>query len=123
MIVIAGDIPGVAALYPTRRMRKDVPDALAAAIGIDRSLDLIARGRGAPDEVCGECEIIGHCGARAQRPLGAEEARERSQQIPARHPHHSVSRSAQIRLDTAITPNPFAARRSLAPMQMSSVLH
>ena len=108
VIVIAGDIAGVVALYPARRVGKNIPDALAAPVGIDRSLDLIARGRGAPDEVGGEYEVLSRGRARAQRQLGAEQAREGSQQIPARHRHHSVSWPAQIRLGTATTPNPLA---------------
>src|SRR5271168_1624827 len=42
MIMVAGHVARVAVFHPPRRVAKNVPDALAAAVGIDRSLDLIA---------------------------------------------------------------------------------
>ena len=54
VIVVARDIAGVACLHPPGRMRINVPDALAAAVFLDRALDLIARGRCTPDEIRGK---------------------------------------------------------------------
>src|SRR5271155_2662817 len=64
VIVVASDIAGVAPLHPPRRVRIDIPDALAAAVLLDRTLDLIARRRGAPDETRGKCTFFGHRGIR-----------------------------------------------------------
>jgi hypothetical protein len=71
VIVIAGDVAGVVVLHPSRRMRKNVPDALAAAVLIDRAFDLVARGRGAPDEIGGKRRLLG--GSRRQ-PQGVPQA-------------------------------------------------
>src|SRR4029077_12853560 len=42
MIVIAGDIAGVAVLHYAGRMRVHIPDALATPVLVDRAFDLIA---------------------------------------------------------------------------------
>ena len=61
MIVVAGDVAGIVALHPSRRMRKDVPDAFAAAVEIDRAFDLIARRRSAPNEIFRKHHIVRDC--------------------------------------------------------------
>ena len=57
MIVVAGDVAGVAILHRARRVREHVPDALAAPVLLDRAFDLIARGRSAPDEIRRETRL------------------------------------------------------------------
>src|SRR6516225_6860751 len=66
VIVVAGDIAGIAVLHAPGRVGEDVPDALAASVFVDRAFDLIARGRRAPYEVGGKRAIVvGGCtGAR-----------------------------------------------------------
>src|SRR5262249_12545332 len=53
VIVVAGDIAGIAVLHAPGRVGEDVPDALAASVFVNRAFDLIARGRRAPYEVGG----------------------------------------------------------------------
>ena len=79
MIVIAGDIAGVAVLHQARRVAKNIPDAFAAPIRIDRALDLIARGRGAPYEVGGKGVSRGQGRTAAAR--NARQARRRERRI------------------------------------------
>src|SRR5215469_3289642 len=59
VIVVAGDVAGIAVLHAPRRVREDVPDALAASVFVDRALDLIARSRRAPYEVGRKRTIVG----------------------------------------------------------------
>src|SRR5262249_33154620 len=50
VIVVAGDIAGIAVLHAPRRVGEDVPDAFAASVFVDGAFDLIARRRRAPYE-------------------------------------------------------------------------
>ena len=60
MIMVAGDVAVVAAFDAAGRVAEDVPDALAAPVGIDRAFDLVARRRGAPDEIGRKAVILSH---------------------------------------------------------------
>ena len=51
VIVVAGDIPGVAVCDVSGRMTEGVPDGRAAAILVDGALDLVAGGGGSPGEL------------------------------------------------------------------------
>ena len=51
VIVVAGDIPGVAVCDVAGRVTEGVPDGWAAAILVDGALDLVAGGGGSPGEV------------------------------------------------------------------------
>src|SRR5262249_57493444 len=68
VIVVAGDIAGIAILHAPRRMGEDIPDAFAASVFVDGAFDLIARRRRAPDEVGGKRTIVGSGGAVAPGP-------------------------------------------------------
>ena len=51
VVVIAGDVSGVAVPHPTRGVGEPVPDAFAASVVAGRPLHLVGRRRGSPDEV------------------------------------------------------------------------
>src|SRR5260370_1368698 len=51
VVMLVGAVPSRTVLDLARRVRKCVPDRPAAAVFIDRALDLIGRSRGAPGEV------------------------------------------------------------------------
>ena len=50
MVVVAGDVAGVAVQDVARRMREGVPDRGAASVLVYGALDLVGGGRGAPQE-------------------------------------------------------------------------
>ena len=50
VVVVAGDVAGSAPLDGSGRVAEAIPDRLAAAIDVDRALDLVRRGRRAPQE-------------------------------------------------------------------------
>src|SRR5690606_17249014 len=54
VIVIVGDVAGVAVLDVAGRVRVRVPDRLALAVLVPRALDLIGRGGRAPEEAGGK---------------------------------------------------------------------
>src|SRR5262245_6848481 len=88
VIVVTGDIAGIAVLHAPGRVGEDVPDALAASVFVDRAFDLIARGRRAPYEVGGKRPIVGGGSAGARHSTRGEQADGRGQQPSARHDQH-----------------------------------
>jgi hypothetical protein len=54
VIVVVGDIAGVAVSDVAGRVRVSVPDRLALAVLVPRAFDLVSRGGGAPIETVGE---------------------------------------------------------------------
>src|SRR5437660_643961 len=54
MIVVAGNVPGLASRYCPRRVSEDVPDGKALAVLIPGALNLVRRRRHAPEEPLGE---------------------------------------------------------------------
>ena len=50
VVVVDRDVAGAAAAHPTRRVAEGVPDRRPATVLCGRSLDLVGRGGGAPDE-------------------------------------------------------------------------
>ena len=59
MIVVAGDVAGVAVGDATRLMGKDIPDARSPTIFRDGAFDLVTRGGYAPHEVRRQAVIAG----------------------------------------------------------------
>ena len=68
-VVITGHVAGIAVGNPARLVDEAVPDAGPGAIGERRALDLVGRGRSAPEEAGGEADSLRHRG-RASRWLG-----------------------------------------------------
>src|SRR5438128_110681 len=76
VVVIAGDVAGVAVGHASGRVRKARPDARAGSVRERRSLDLIRRGGGAPEEVGRKTEV-GHGTLRVgHEPRGMRHVRE-----------------------------------------------
>jgi len=88
VVVVAGDVAGVAVLHASRRMGEDIPDAFAASVIVDRAFDLIARGRRAPHEVRGKRTVVGSGCTGARHSTRGEQADGRGQQPSARHDQH-----------------------------------
>ena len=59
VVVIAGDVAGVAVPHPPRRVGEPIPDALSATVLVDGPFDLIRGGRRPPDEAGREL-TVGH---------------------------------------------------------------
>ncbi len=57
VVVVAGDVARIAVERRARRVREAVPDAFAAAVFVDRPLDLIRGRRGTPHEIRRERSI------------------------------------------------------------------
>src|SRR5262249_58663129 len=74
VIVVAGDIAGIAVLHAPRRMGEDIPDALAASVFVDGAFDLIARRRRAPYEVGRKRTIVGSGGPGARNSTRGQQA-------------------------------------------------
>ena len=53
-VMVAGDVAGLAVADEARRVREALPDARSRAVGQRRALDLICRGRSAPEELGGK---------------------------------------------------------------------
>src|SRR5262249_56848170 len=87
VIVVAGDIAGIAILHAPRRMGEDIPDAFAASVFVDGAFDLIARRRRAPDEVGGKRTIVGSGGAGAGGAAPGPHTPGPGPQAPARPDH------------------------------------
>src|SRR5262249_59505941 len=83
VIVVAGDIAGIAILHAPRRMGEDIPDAFAASVFVDGAFDLIARRRRAPDEVGGKRTIVGSGGTGARGATPGPQTPGRGPQTPA----------------------------------------
>ena len=62
LVVVAGDIAGVAVAHAARCAHESVPDAGPGAIGQRRALDLVGRGGAAPKKATGELSGHGECG-------------------------------------------------------------
>src|SRR5262249_1195224 len=88
VIVVTGDIAGIAVLHAPGRVGEDVPDALPASVFVDRAFDLIARGRRAPYEVGGKRTLVVGGMTRAYNSARGEQAERRRQQSSARHDQH-----------------------------------
>ncbi len=58
MVEVARDLARVAVADLPRRGAEPVPDALAPAVLVGGAFDLERRGRGAPDEICGELDHV-----------------------------------------------------------------
>jgi len=88
VVMVAGDVAGIAVLHAPGRVGEDIPDAFAASVLVDRAFDLIARGRRAPHKVGGKRTVVGSGGAGARNSTRGEQAERRRQQPPARHDQH-----------------------------------
>ncbi|MET3989378.1 hypothetical protein ABID65_001004 [Bradyrhizobium sp. S3.9.2] len=63
VIVLVGAVAGRAVLDLAGRVAENVPDRLAAAVLVDGALDLVGRGRRAPQKILGKGRVaIGRCG-------------------------------------------------------------
>src|SRR5690606_41278688 len=60
VVVVAGDVAGVAAADPAGRVAELVPDRPAPAVLVDGPLDLVGGGGHAPDEVRSEVRYVTH---------------------------------------------------------------
>src|SRR5262249_15950528 len=65
MVVIVGDVSGVAVLDLARRVREGVPDRRTLAVLVPRAFDLVRRGGRAPEKTIGELPsvLVFHCSA------------------------------------------------------------
>jgi hypothetical protein len=100
MVVIVGDVAGVAVVGLAGSVGEGVPDGGTAAVFVDGAFDLIGSGGGAPEEVFGEgvgeggfsahgrggCCFGGECGEDSGcEGCGAEEASEFTSRQPIEH--------------------------------------
>ena len=111
MVAVAGDVAGVAVVDPARRVREPVPDGFALAVFAARALDLIGRGRGAPQETgrkfrrgLGFVRRLIH-GERASRGDRSGHGRSRLQECAPPHGRRYYSRSVSRMNPTTFSRN------------------